>query len=65
MAEKRYVGSAAVAKRYARTLRTVARWSKDPPAGFPRALRINGKNLWDLAALEAYEMKEASQTEAV
>ena len=62
MSDKRYVGSGVVAKRYARTPRTVARWSQNPPAGFPRPLRINGKNLWDLAALEAYEVSQASQS---
>ena len=64
MSDKKFVGSAVVAKRYARTLRTIARWSRNPPAGFPRPLRINGKNLWDLAALEAYELKTSSPAEA-
>lgn len=64
MSDKRYIGSAAVAKRYDRTLRTIARWSKNPPSGFPRPLQINGKNLWDLAALEAYEAVAARQAQA-
>lgn len=52
---KRFIGTSALARRYGKSNRTIARWVKDPPRLFPRPIEINGRHLWDEAELEAYE----------
>lgn len=43
-----------VAKRVGRSLRTLARWDRDPTLGFPTPVRINGLKYRDAAAFEAW-----------
>lgn len=55
MNDKRYLPSPQTAKRYGVSDRTLARWIKDPPAGFPTPIKINGRWYWEEGELESYE----------
>jgi hypothetical protein len=47
-----------VAKRYGRSLRSLARWDDDETLGFPRAIYIRGRKFRDLAALDAWDRRQ-------
>ena len=53
--QRRYIGTTGVAQRYGRAPRTIARWLKEPPVGFPRPFKLNGRWLWDLNELESHD----------
>ncbi len=57
---KRYLTSSQVASRYGRTIRTISRWVEDPPSGFPLPVRVNGRNLWEIGPIEAWEQSLAA-----
>ena len=56
---KKYLGTPSVAERYDRTVRTVQRWLVAPPAGFPKPVKHNGRWLWSLDDLDAYDAELA------
>ncbi len=62
--QQRYIGTAALAQRYGRASRTMMRWAKEPPPGFPRPTKIHGRNMWRMDEVEAYELKTSSPAEA-
>ena len=43
---------------------TLWRWERDQKLGFPKAIDINGRKYFDLAAIEAWERKRAAQPAA-
>ena len=53
--QRRYIGTVGVATRYGRAVRTVQRWLAVPPEGFPIPRKHNGRWLWDVAELDAYD----------
>lgn len=60
-----YLPSRRVRERYGVSDMTLHRWEHNPASAFPKPIRINGRRLWSLQALEAYERRLASrQTEA-
>ena len=62
--QQRFIGTAALAQRYGRASRTMMRWAKEPPSGFPRPTKIHGRNMWSMDEVEAFERKTASPVEA-
>ncbi|MBY0256351.1 hypothetical protein [Methylobacterium sp.] len=40
------------------------RWLNDDAMRFPKPLVINGRRLWKIADLEAFEIQQATKTEA-
>jgi hypothetical protein len=50
-----YLTRAQLAKRYQRTTRTIDRWVEFGSNGFPKPLDINGRPLWRIDLVEAYE----------
>lgn len=56
-----FLTSSQVGERYKRTQRTLVRWIQNPPQGFPAPIRINGRNLWQLEKIEAWELSLASK----
>ncbi|WP_167376136.1 helix-turn-helix domain-containing protein [Methylobacterium tarhaniae] len=52
--------SGSVAARYGRSLRTLMRWIRDRPSGFPAPTQINGRYYWSENDLEAWEHSLAS-----
>jgi predicted DNA-binding transcriptional regulator AlpA len=57
---ERYLTGPDVDKRYGRSSQSRWRWSKDPELGFPKPLKIKGRNLYKLAELEAWEVRLAA-----
>lgn len=51
----RFVGTGAVARRYGKCAKTIERWIKNPPEGFPVPAKQNGRYIFDIEALETYE----------
>jgi len=52
---RRYLTTPMLCERYGRSWRTLARWIKNPPPGFPKSLLINGRHHWAEDEIEAYE----------
>lgn len=50
-----YLPAAAVRSRYGVSDMSLWRWLRDPRLGFPRPMRINGRQFWKLASLEAWD----------
>ena len=50
-----YIGTGAVARRYGKCNKTVERWIKNPPPGFPAPIKQNNRYLFSVEALETYE----------
>lgn len=44
-----------VARRYGRSLRSLARWDEDEALGFPRPILIRGRKYRDLESLDAWD----------
>jgi predicted DNA-binding transcriptional regulator AlpA len=68
MSSNGFLTSSQLGDRYRRTHRTLARWIKNPPQGFPQPVQINGRNLWQQEKIENWERSLASKvttTEAV
>ena len=61
---KRYLPTRKLCERYDRDPRTLARWIKNPPDGFPSPVMINGRWLWDEDEIEDYERYLASTAKA-
>jgi hypothetical protein len=59
-----FVTTPQLCHRYHRTPRTLARWMKNPPEGFPEPVKLNGRNLWPLAQIEKFERFLASKSGA-
>jgi predicted DNA-binding transcriptional regulator AlpA len=55
-----YLTSRLVRSRYNCSDMSLWRWQRDPDLGFPEPLRINGRRLWKLADLEAWERRRAA-----
>ena len=53
--QKEFLSKPNLAKRWQKTPRTIDRWTKRPPAGFPAPVIIGGRKHWDLDVVEAYE----------
>jgi hypothetical protein len=53
--ETKFLASGAICARYGVSRRTLARWMVNPPAGFPQSILIQGRHLWEVAKLEAWE----------
>jgi hypothetical protein len=64
MSQHRFLTSADLRQRYSRTDRTLARWIKNPPNGFPLPVKVNGRHLWPLEQIEEFERKLASNVAA-
>ena len=62
--QKRYLPTRKVCERYHRDPRTIARWIKNPPPGFPAPIMINGRWFFDEGELEGYEQMLASSAKA-
>lgn len=58
--EVKLLTSGSVASRYGRSLRTLMRWIRDRPSGFPAPAQINGRYYWTESDLEAWEQSLAS-----
>jgi predicted DNA-binding transcriptional regulator AlpA len=66
MSANGFLTSSQLGERYQRTQRTLARWIKNPPQGFPQPVKLNGRNLWPQEKIENWERSLASKvTEAV
>ena len=50
-----YIGTGAVARRYGKCPKTIERWIRNPPPGFPAPIKQNRQYLFNVEALEAYE----------
>lgn len=53
--QKEFLTKPSLARRWQKTPRTIDRWTKRPPAGFPAPIIIGGRKHWDLDVVEAYE----------
>ena len=61
-----FLSSRQLCERYGRCQRTLARWIETQPQGFPKPVRLNGRNLWPQEKIENWERSLASKvTEAV
>jgi predicted DNA-binding transcriptional regulator AlpA len=47
-------------KRYRCSYQTIWRWTNDPELGFPRPMKINNRNRFLLAELEAFDRRHRS-----
>ena len=56
---KRLIHDTHVAQRYGVSVCTLTRWERDPRLGFPKAIKIRGRNYRDEAQLDAFD--EAQQ----
>lgn len=61
MSANGFLTSSQLGERYQRTQRTLARWIKNPPQGFPQPVRLNGRNLWPQEKIENWERSLASK----
>lgn len=59
------VTSGSVASRYGRSLRTLMRWIRDRPSGFPAPMQINRRYYWSENDLEVWEKSLASNAALV
>lgn len=60
MSNKRYLSRREIGERYGRTTRTIARWTADPPNGFPAPVKIAGRDAWLEDHIEKWERDLAS-----
>jgi predicted DNA-binding transcriptional regulator AlpA len=60
-----YLTSSQLGQRYHRTQRTLARWIKSRPDGFPKPIKLNGRNLWPQDKIESWEQWLASKVTEV
>jgi predicted DNA-binding transcriptional regulator AlpA len=63
-AQQTFLTGPQVQRRYQKSHVTIWRWMRDPALGFPEPIRINGRNLWRLVDLEAWESAQASKSAA-
>jgi predicted DNA-binding transcriptional regulator AlpA len=61
MSANGFLTSSQLGERYQRTQRTLARWIKNPPQGFPQPVRLDGRNLWPQEKIENWERSLASK----
>jgi hypothetical protein len=52
-----------VVRRYNVSFMTLWRWDHDPSLGFPRPLKIRGRNYRDESELDAFDMRMRRQCE--
>lgn len=64
MDTRRYATSAELTARYSINIKTLYRWEKDEKLGFPKAVKLNGRNLYPVEAVEAWERQRASRRAA-
>ena len=57
---QRFIRTAALAQRYGCASRTMMRWAKEPPLGFPKPTKIHGRNMWRMDEVEDYEQTTAA-----
>jgi predicted DNA-binding transcriptional regulator AlpA len=55
-----YLTGPQVRSRYQCSYQTIWRWMNDPKLGFPQPLKINNRNRFAIADLEAFERKRAT-----
>ena len=60
----RYLTGPQVDERYGRSEQTRWRWSKDPYLGFPKPLKIKGRNFYRLHELKEFESRMAAASAA-
>jgi predicted DNA-binding transcriptional regulator AlpA len=60
----RFLTGPEVDRRYSRSAMTRWRWSKDATLGFPVPMKINGRLLYRLSELEAWERRMAAMSGA-
>jgi hypothetical protein len=58
------VPASKVRGRYNVSNQTLWRWENNEKLGFPQPIRINARRYWRLAELQAFEIRQASETEA-
>lgn len=51
----KFLSSAAISRRYDVTQRTILRWIKNPPQGFPQPIKIGSRNMWREDEILEYE----------
>lgn len=61
MSGNSFLTSTQLSRRYQRTQRTIARWIKLRPSGFPEPVWLNGRNLWPEDKIIAWERSLASK----
>ncbi|MBN6824122.1 helix-turn-helix domain-containing protein [Methylobacterium organophilum] len=50
-----------MADRYSVSVNTVANWVNNPSVGYPQPFKVNGRNYWRRAEIEAWEASQAGQ----
>ena len=60
--QDRFLTGPEVDRRYSRSAMTRWRWSKDAALGFPVPMKVNGRLLYRLSELEAWERRMAAQS---
>jgi predicted DNA-binding transcriptional regulator AlpA len=60
----RFLTGPEVDRRYSRSAMTRWRWSKDATLGFPVPMKVNGRLLYRLSELEAWERRMAATSGA-
>lgn len=54
-----------VARRYSVVGRSIDRWIDNPALGFPKPIRINGRNYFDEAELDEFDKRRALARDTV
>lgn len=50
-----YLTGPQIQARYSVTKMTVHRWLADPRLGFPRPIKINGRNYWAVSEIDSWD----------
>jgi predicted DNA-binding transcriptional regulator AlpA len=58
--QREYLPARAVRARYGVSAMTIHRWLHNPAVAFPKPLKINSRNYWRMADLEAWEGRQAA-----
>ncbi|MGR9136879.1 helix-turn-helix transcriptional regulator [Rhizobium leguminosarum] len=59
-----YIDGVEVQRRYRISVRTLRRWLKDEPLGFPQPFRINRRFLFKVSELDAWDARKGAAPEA-
>jgi hypothetical protein len=57
---EQHLPTAAVARRYHVTIRTIDRWTEDPDLGFPKPAVMNRRKYWSLRELADYDRRRVT-----
>ena len=59
--QQRYYTQRQLEAWYQRSGMTIHRWGNDPKLGFPQPIRIRGRKLWPVEAIEAWDKDRAKE----